>query len=218
MLTFIQFITEAAPTAEIHNTDYYHGTTSREAALGIAKNGIQPPPPKKHPGHLTPVPGKVYVTPHLKYAQIYAIGGDMAGHDHKMAHHEKDPYGYVFKVHGHKMKDVQPDEDSVGQMVNSQKHPWLNDLAKRHLTARQHANVTNRFAEYAHESAAGKKLVKHMTDWQKHELIKHGAHVAHHGPLQPDEVYRIHHSKIKHLKSDGSNFFDHAEKIGTHEI
>jgi hypothetical protein len=215
MLTFRQF-NESAPSEQMKQQHFFHGTTSREAALGIAKHGLKPKEPPKKAGHLTPVKGKVYVTPHLHYAQIYAQGGDIAGSDHKMKHHEKDPHGYVFKFHGSKLKDVQPDEDSVGEHIYHKKHEWLNNMAKAHLNPSTHRKVMN--GEYSSWASAGKQLIRKMSDHQKHEVIKHGAHVAHEGDLHPDEVYRIHHSKIKHLKPDGSNFHDHAEKIGLHEI
>lgn len=216
MKTFKQFITEmAAPTDDLKKLDYYHGTTSRTAALGIAKEGIKAQEVKSK-GHMAPVTGKAYITPHIDYAQMYAMGGNIAGSDRPMSHHKDEPYGYVFKVKGHKLKDVQPDEDSVGEAVHKKTHWWLNDLANRHLTDNQLRKVKD--GEYPEWARSGKKLVKYMNDDQKTDLIKSGAHVAHGGDLEPDEIYRIHHSKIKHLKKDGSNFFEHAEKINKEDI
>src|ERR1700757_920523 len=111
----------AVPSTQMRSQWFYHGTTSREAAIGIARDGLKPkaPPKSRPPSHhtrqhhnwLEPVKGKTYITPHLSYAQIYAIGGDMAGYNYgKQPYHDKDPYGYVFKFHGSKLKDVQPDE------------------------------------------------------------------------------------------------------------
>lgn len=216
MKTFKQFVTEmAVPSDEIKNMDFYHGTTTKAAALGIAANGIKTQEIKSR-GHMAPVQGKAYVTPHIHYAQIYAMGGDIAGSNSKRSHHDTEPYGYVFKVKGHKLKDVQPDEDSVGEMVHNKKTPWLSNLAHKHLTDNQSRAVNS--GEYSEWARSGKKLIKHMSDAQKLDLIKSGAHVAHGGDLEPDEIYRIHHSKIPHLKRDGSNFFDHAEKITKDEI
>lgn len=218
MKTFKQFVTEMAkPTDEMHSMDFYHGTSNRAAALGIAKEGIKPGAVKQGKGSLAPVAGKAYVTPHIHYAQIYALGGDIAGGkpEHKI-NHETEPHGYVFKVPGHHLKDVQPDEDSIGQAVHDKTHPWLNHMARQHLTDGQHRKVMD--GEYSEWARSGKKLAKKMDDHQKLDLIKHGAHVAHEGTLHPTEVYRIHKDKIPLLKDDGSNFFDHAEKIDPKDI
>ena len=217
MKTFKEFICEmAAPSKENSDKIYYHGTTSREAAKSIAKNGIVAPvvPAKKN--SLTPVAGKVYITPHIDYASIYAMGGDIASTEHLMPHHKTDPHGYVFAVHGHTLKHVQPDEDSVGEMIYKKSNSKLNHLASYHLGEPTLRKIHD--GEYTAWARGGKSIMKHLTDDHKNELIHQGAHVAHEGTLHPHAIYRIHHSKIKHLKRDGSNFFEHAEKIEPHEI
>ena len=163
---------------------------------------------------LTPVEGKTYITPHIHYAQIYALDGDIAG----STHHNNDKHGYVFQIHGKKLKDVQPDEDDVGHLIYKNTHPdWLKNLANKHLTP----NVMNRVkdGEYAYFAKAGKKLLNKMSDEQKLDLINnHNTHIAHTGTLMPDKVFRIHHSKIPLLKRDGSNFFQHAEELNLHDL
>jgi hypothetical protein len=220
MKTFNEFkkhlIMEAEASEAMKQMTFYHGTTRREAALGIAKDGIKPGAVKQAKGHLAPVAGKVYATPHIGYAQTYAMGGDIAGSDHMMTHHKTEPHGYVFAVHGDQLKHVQPDEDSVGEAIYHKKHGWLNHMANQHLTDGQLRRVKD--GEYAEFARSGKKLVKKMTDSQKLDVIHGGAHIAHEGELKPHAVYRIHHSKIPLLKSDGSNFFDHAEKIDPKDI
>jgi len=216
MKSFKQFVNEmAAPSEDMKNKTYYHGTSSREAALGIAKNGIVPPEPKKR-SDMSPVPGKVYITPHIHYAQIYALGGNIAGSDYKMNHHKTEDHGYVFGVHGSKLKDVQPDEDSVGEMVSNKSPSWLHNMAHKHLNPSTLKKIHD--GEYSKFASGGKQLVRKMTDGQKSEIINAGAHVAHTGTIHPDSVYRIHKSKIPLLKQDGSNFFEHAEKIDPKDI
>lgn len=223
MKTFNEFkqhlIMEAEASEAMKQMTFYHGTTRREAALGIAKNGIQPGVSKTVKGKngmMTPVAGKVYATHDLGYAQMYAMGGNIAGSDHMMTHHKAEPHGYVFAVHGDQLKHVQPDEDSVGEAIYHKKHGWLNRMADQHLTDGQHRKVMD--GEYGEWARSGKKLVKKMSDSQKLDMIHGGAHIAHEGELHPHAVYRIHHSKIPLLKQDGSNFFDHAEKIDPKDI
>lgn len=216
MKSFKQFLNEmAVPSEDAKSKTYFHGTHSRAAALGIAKDGFKG---RETTGKssFAPVAGKVYITPHVGYAQTYAMGASIAGTNHQMAHHETEHHGYVFAVHGSKLKDVQPDEDSIGKMVWKKSHPALSEFAKDHLGEPTHKKVMD--GDYASWARAGKSLVKKMPDHLKNSVIAHGAHIAHEGPLKPDAIYRIHKDKIPHLKSDGSNFFDHAEKIEPHQI
>jgi hypothetical protein len=217
--TATKILKEAAVPDRMKSMTFFHGTTNREAALGIAKEGIKAPDLKNKKGDLVPVSGKVYVTPHIHYAQIYALGGDIAGS--KSSHHISDKekygdYGYVFGVGGNKLNDIQPDEDSIGEMINKQNPAWLHSMASWHLHPTTYKKVMD--GEYAKYAVAGKQLVKKMSDDQKQLLIHQGAHIAHHGTLVPDQVYRIHRDKIPLLNRDGSNFFDHAEKIDLKDI
>src|SRR3954470_15434725 len=137
MRRFRDFLTEMAAPSEKHKgMTFYHGTSDEETAHKILKDGhIKPRAEKPGKHSMAPVHGKVYLTPHHHYAQIYAQGGDVAGSDH---HRIKGEHGYVFGVSGHHLKDVQPDEDSVGEhtahALRDKPHHWLTHLAHRHLT------------------------------------------------------------------------------------
>lgn len=214
MYSFKQYLAEMAmPTEDISSKTFYHGTTTKESADSILKNGIQPPNLENRKGLLKPVEGKVYVTHDIGYAQIYALGGDIAGHTDPYSKKRYGQHGYVFKFAGDKLKDVQPDEDSIGEMVGNGKGPnWLHRMASTHLAASTIRKAKE--GEYDYYAKVGKVLVKRMSDPQKLELITHhGAHIAHHGPIIPDEAYRIDRDKTHLLKRDGSNFFEHAERI-----
>ena len=63
-----------APANDLRNITFYHGTKLTVAANSILKNGLQPGAMKQERGHLAPVAGKVYLTPTLSYAIIYALG------------------------------------------------------------------------------------------------------------------------------------------------
>lgn len=212
-------ITEAELPSNLKQQVFYHGTTNRKAALGIAKEGIKAPDLEGKKGDLIPVKGKVYLTPHIHYAQIYALGGDIAGS--QSSHHLRDKeqfgdHGYVFAVHGQTLGHVQPDEDSIGEMIYKQHPMWLHNYAKNTLHPTTYKKVMG--GEYAKFAVAGKQLVKKFSDNDKQSIIAAGAHVAHEGTVKPTEVYRIHRDKIPLLKRDGSNFFEHAEKIDMKDI
>ena len=206
----------ATPTKQIKDTPFYHGTYDRtggdglEVAKNIASSGIRPPDLSgRKETNLRPVEGMAYATPHLHYAQMYALGGDIAGSSYK----PKNTHGYVFSFTGKKLTDVQPDEDSVGELFHSGKGPaYIHDLAVKH--ASYHSRKKAKEGEYEHFAKVGKSIIPHMTDEQKLDLIhSHGVHIANKGNIFPDRVYRIPTDKIPVLKRDASNFFDHAEEL-----
>lgn len=222
MISFKTFIHEmAAPRAADKSKLYFHGTSSEKAGQSILKNGIEPgnivmpERYKKSKGpNLTPVQGKVYITPDLAYAQMYAIGGDIAGHDMG-----ETGIGYLFVINGNDLRNIDPDEDSIGQLAseaaNGNKYStelrWLANLARQKLTVGQWKKLLdNDYVMYAH---AGKKLLPFLSDEQKLQLIDLGAHVAHAGKLIPIKAYKIDLTRTKDLKRDASNFFDVAERV-----
>lgn len=115
---------------------FYHGTSNEEAAKAILENGINPPDLTTAKNTmLRPVVGRVYVTPHIGYAQIYAIGGAFAGASYLRIPYEGNEerfksvwgrsernasrYGYVFVIPETALSgDQQPDEDDVGQLYH----------------------------------------------------------------------------------------------------
>lgn len=144
------FLEMALPTESIKAQRYYHGTASEAAAQIIIQEGIKPPDlelvGRKKNGYMTPVAGKVYITPDISYAQIYAIGANVAGDKSYQVPYEGNEntfksvinfnpqsryygrYGYVFVISGDQLSDVQPDEDSIGEFLN-----WiLNDGHDKH--------------------------------------------------------------------------------------
>jgi hypothetical protein len=214
MKKFKTYLDEMAQPLEKHRgMTFYHGTSDEETGKKILADGkIKPREGPQGKSHLAPVQGKTYITPHKHYAQIYAQGGDVAGSEH---HRIKGEHGYVFGVSGKHLHDIQPDEDSVGEQLHqhyrAKKQSRLTELAAKHLTPNTIHKVKS--GEYTAWARAGKKLVKHMSDSDKHEAIDNGAHIAHHGELPITHAWRIHKDKVKLLKRDGSNFMDHAEKV-----
>lgn len=201
----------AMPRSEDLAKTYYHGTSNESNALKIIKEGIKPPEITNRKS-MTPVKGKIYITTDLSYAQIYALGGNMAGEDWN-----KKGYGYIFSFSGKKLKDIQPDEDNIGEIIYNNKNNkneklnWLINLFNNNTTQNQKRKVLD--GDYASWAAVGKKLVKLMTDNQKLQLIDLGAHIAHEGNIFPDKAYKINLEKTKLLKKDASNFFKYAEPV-----
>lgn len=217
----------AKPTQELTSKTYYHGTSTENAAKSIIRNGIEPGQITISRAKLAPVAGKVYVTPKLNYAIIYAIGGDLAGSDiSNWDQVKKEPYGYVFETSGSELNDIEPDEDSIGGWLhdntkNGAFHPTNVediDLKKMVYHNIKHAMTPKQYNDsidglYTAWASGGKRALTKLSDHDKLLLIKWGAHVAHHGNIKPNKVYKFEKIKAKLLNRDGSNFFELAEEI-----
>jgi len=217
------YLEEMALPQDFHRSKtYYHGTSKAISAKGIFEKGIQPPDLTNRKGKLKPVEGKVYITHSLEMGIIYALGASMLGYDMtSFLKNDEDRYGYLFVIDGNQLKDIQPDEDNVGEFIyKCYKNPgykltnnllWLDYLAITKLTPNQLQRVKH--GEYNDWAMAGKKLMKFMTDDQKIQLIDLGANIAHHGAIIPKEVWKFDKKDSPKLNKDGSNFFDIATKI-----
>lgn len=204
----------AIPTDPIRKMTFWHGTPTETIGKNILKNGLKVSEVESKSA-LTPVKGANYVTPDIKYALIYGMGGS---YPLGSAEAERDiqRYGenfYLFKISGEKLVDIQPDEDSIGELIWSGRGPsWLISLAKKHLTENIYSKVKS--GEYVYWARAGKKLVKKMTDSQKIDLIfNYGTHVANFGVIYPDMAYKISRKDIKNMNPDGYNILDFAKTV-----
>lgn len=235
-------ISEAPIGDAVRSDRYYHGTSKESFAKLIMKNGIQPPDftrdGRTKDTFLRPISGKIYITPELSYALIYALGGNIFGSDVPKSFIEKDgKYGYVFVITGDQLTDVQPDEDVVGELYASAKKgnfevseysPYLKNPLEAMKNDKQKTNAFLDFidrnvgeatrkraldGDSIWQTKLGKTSLKKMPDSMKIWLVSIGSHVAHEGAIHPIECWRIDKTKSKLLKRDGSNFFDFAKKV-----
>lgn len=229
-----------APTESVCARRYYHGTDREDLAKGIASSGIRPRSvtlvhEERKRAKLSPVSGKIYLAADVGLAQIYALGGSMAGHPYpQSAWRGNGRWGYLFVLNGSDMCDVEPDEDAVGQAVERYLDPraevseydhWpemsralieepgrlrsIGAVAERVMTDRQRRQVRDGFM--ADLAAVGKKVVRALPADLRVWLVEHGASVAHAGSLVPVEAWRIDKARAVELRRDGANFFDVAE-------
>lgn len=116
---------------------YYHGTSTATAAKKIMKEGIKPPDlTQRKENALTPRKGKVYITPHLEYALIYAFGANMVGIPFDPDYIRGEQNGYLFVIQGKQIQDIEPDEDDVGMILWSLARGHYNYLDK-HLNVKE---------------------------------------------------------------------------------
>lgn len=219
----------AMPTTTQSGQHFYHATSSEEAGKKILADGFIKVADARR-GHAAPRAGYAYISPSLKDAAIYALGGVFMGHEPSMKDYRgrSDKYGYIFEVLGTDLVDVDPDEDLVGDMVSmAYRDPtysfsgWLMDLANQYASPNSLDKAIN--GEVIHQARVGKQLLKHMTDEQKHELMayvptKHEQFpptvtLAHKGELPITRAWRLDRSRSKEINSDGSNLLDIAELV-----
>lgn len=205
---------EAAAQASHKGKTYYHGTTTEAAAESIMSNGLIPPDMTgKKDTMLKPVDGKVYITPDISYALIYAIGGNIVGSTVPESFVNKEGrYGYVFLVDGNDLQDIQPDEDAIGEFLASDKCPeWLDRRSKAILGPSTYRRAKE--GDYCWGARAGKTMLRHMTDAEKLDLIDRGTAIAHHGNLMPFAAWKVDKLRCQDLKKDGSNVSEVCEYI-----
>lgn len=236
-LSFNPLMEMAKPLSKHLATVFYHGTSTSKAAKSIIKSGkIMVPDLSDRSGSLRPIDGFVYMTPDKSYAQIYALGGALAGSDYFTIGRgaKDDPYGFIFIINNNDLKDIQPDEDSLGELIVTvyAKKPshWLIKLAEEHLSDVTLSDLgyhEDRYQrgksifdlvieeEYEAFAVAGKVLMKYLSDKQKLDIIDLGVHIANKGSVSFSEVWRLHKAKATELKADASNLEKLVDKDKT---
>lgn len=192
---------------------YYHGTDNLSNLQSLKDKGLIAPEILKPKASLAPQQGKVYVTPHLDYALIYAIGSACIPNKvpERWLEKEDTRYGLLCVIEGKDFLDIVPDEDSIGELVCKKKFYWLNSLAQDLVAVSTYRKVMD--GDYASWAKIGKIILKRLNEKQIFELIDYGSHIAHGGSLKIKEIWKIDKSLCPELKKDGSNFFKLAEKL-----
>lgn len=243
-MEFRRYLEMAAPREEDRSRVYYHGTDFANAEK-IMRDGIDPEATNlkynaRRPW-LRPQHGHVYLTTSLRYAIVYALGGDYLGHEPPVGSKPKSGKGVVFEIDGNSLSDMSPDEDAIGNILHialsekpediekyyypgksalfaSQEIAALKQIAARVLTSLQYKNMASRWGkggEVHYQANVGKKLSPHLPDGLKHFLIGLGSHVAHKGKIMPRRGWVIDKSDAPRLGKDGENFFALAKEINT---
>lgn len=219
----------------------YHGTRDEAAAMAILACGeIRPGHLTQGRGHLSPVAGRVYLSPCPRYGAVYALGGDFIGHQMGAGRiAERGRHGYLFACDAADLADPQPDEDSVGEFVtrhtqrvwDTARVPWRylglhpkfdedDDMVLRLSVYRaiQAAMTPRQFAMAADgiisgQASGGRRALKALGRRHKDLLIAWGAHVAHLGPIRPTACWRIDRRRSAEIAKDASNLFEIAEPL-----
>jgi hypothetical protein len=204
----------------------YHGTPTTSRAEAIARDGLKGQETQGK-AHLAPVAGRVYMTPILRYAVIYALGGDMLGSELPERMIAESRYGYVFMIDGDTLGEVEPDEDSIGEWLSTNAvrngREYIPKFQYTDPLFRLWYNIKNAFTPaqfsramdgmYAAWAQGGKRALKILSANDKALLIKQGTHIHHPSGVMPSQCWRIDKTRCPELSKDGSNFFNIAEKV-----
>jgi len=183
-LKTLSFVNEMAKPLQHHlSKTYYHGTSTHKNAKNIIKSGKIIAPKLTSNTALTPIDGFVYMTPEKSYAQIYALGANMAGSDMSTLLKRDDKYGFIFVINNKDLKNIQPDEDSIGELIeqtyNKNKNHWLIKLAKHVLSDEYLSNnMTGNtdYADYEDNDDYGADYTAYTSIYDL--IVKHGEYDA----------------------------------------
>ncbi len=238
----------AVPSEKVKARTYYHGTDSAQTAEKIIADQCLKAPEvvnldaRYGQSFQRPQAGRIYLTPSLRYAVIYALGGSYAGQQMPEWYFQKPgrtQYGYLFTVPGSSLEDIEPDEDQVGDIPNIARnalagspvsdyndHPEIQttlatdpDHARRisHNVGRHFTPTMDKKSREgisAWHSKAGKRAVKHMSPSERVQVAELGTSIAAQQACIPfTQVWRIDKRRSAELKRDCSNFYEVAERV-----
>lgn len=193
------------PTTEHKGSFWYHGT-SEKFINKIMEEGMLKPSEsvtKRSRGMMTPVYDKVYLTADINEAVGYAYFRS-----------GKNKPAYLVIVDGESLKDIQPDEDIIADLLhNTENFKWLHTLAKN-IDIKLYNKFQN-MGNYAYAVSLGKKVVKHLTNSQKIELINKGMKIAHSGGIEISQVWELPPTDKKsyEITINGDDYKDLGKRI-----
>lgn len=210
----------------LRSMDFYHGVDNDEAAHKILASGRLEPATYGHntfhKGYSSPRPDKVYLTGDHKHAARIALSGTTLGDDSEQPDLNQGRYGYVFRVAGRDLNNVEADEDNIertywnthgGGPAGLGVHRGLVDLGKSVLSQKDHETLLGA-GSFGRRVRVAKKLASHLTPDVHHDLIlSQGAHVAHGGPIKIVGAWRIDKTRNDEFHWDGSDLFQKAEPL-----
>jgi len=212
------------PSEEEVAARYFHGTPKEEKAKAIIRDGLLIGRDIQGRGLLAPRKDFVYLPRNIKQALPYVLGANMAGESLPSNIIKTDGrYGYLFVVKGADLVDIEPDEDSVGELfykllqkdsegLTPQERRFVS-FANQNLTAKQKQDA--KWGEYTAWASGGKRLLKRMArePGLMRFVMDNSSVVANRGAIAPSEGWRVDKGRSKELSKDGSNFFSVAKMV-----
>lgn len=199
----------ATPTDFMKEKMWFHGTGQENGEKILQTKVLKPSErvTKKSRGYMTPVFNKTYLTADLDEAVRYALFRS-----------EVDEIPYLIGVSGENLKDVQPDEDIIADLLQTEDtikgFEWLENMANY-----VDKKVYDRFkwrGDYALSVLLAKKIVKNLPDYRKIELINKGLKLAHEGEIPVTTIWQLPPLENRFdsaLGKDISYYIDNRHKV-----
>lgn len=183
--TFENFLKEmASPSASHRASSWFHGTSKDHIQKILKDKELQPSEAvtKTTRRLMSPVFGKVYLTADPAEAVRYAYFRSSA-----------DSSAYLIVVDGKSLRDVQPDEDVIADLLQTEDtilgFEWLVRMAQ-YIDPKMWKRFQD-MGDYAYSVSLAKKIVKRLSDAQKIEMINKGMKIAHEGGIPISEVWEL---------------------------
>lgn len=197
----------AMPSSHHTNSFWYHGTTKEFIDKIINDKMLKPSEKvtKKSRGYMTPVFDKVYLTADINEAIRYAYFRSKI-----------NTPSYLVVVDGKSLKDIQPDEDVIADLLQTEDtirgFEWLDRLAK-YVNPNLYAKF-KRHGIYDYTVSLAKKIVRELTDMQKIDLINKGMKIAHSGGIEISQVWELPpDEKMYNYTVNGDNYKELGKRI-----
>jgi len=219
----------AIPRLQDKQHEYYHGTDNVENVKQILKDGFLKGPEIQEKSKFAPRKENVYFGRVPADALSYSLGFlfDKNGFESTVEYEEEKgrSIGFMFVISGEDLVDIEPDEDSIGSILNqilNNKNPLnfssneieqLKNLCKWKLTPKQFLKLKN-YNDFADLAQIGKKLTSFIPDYLKYKMIDNGT-ISNKGKIKFKEVWKFNKRDASPsiIGEDGKDFRKIAERI-----
>ena len=217
-----EIIAEAVPVPEeLKGKIWYHGTKKEFVNKIISDKALMPP---ESPGKrdMSPQLGKVYMTSDIKEGIGYAFFRNNLYIEYPRKGWEtEEGFGYLVVINGKDMKEFEPDEDIVADLIpdyddnknpdGTHKYQWLRDLAKN-VAPKQFDKYETR-GDYEYGTKLGKMLMKYITPAQKLLLVLAGQKLGHEGKIPVSEVWELDFRKREEYLKNPEGFRNISKRL-----
>lgn len=242
MKIFRSFLDEmAAPTQEHREKLWYHGCSGKNIQEILSTKVLKPGNTAdiKSLKMYTPLYNRVYLTPMIKFALVYAFGGHLSNET------PRNQDSYLCVVKGQNLNDIVPDEDIIADIMHlitydrtkqsaiisqdylerqakeknwsTQEIDFIKSLLRYiifNMTPTQQINAVR--MDYGHGTKIGKQLIKKMSNEMKIDIInKTVGHksIAVEGEIPIYEIWKLNTKDYSRIKEQPSEFKKYAQQL-----
>lgn len=199
------------PDKSLRAATLYHGTSTKDAAESIKRNGLKSQPQilqQKYSGHesMIPIAGGIYLTRDFGNAVRYSFMSEVKDEQY-LQFVKSEPYGYVFEVDGSQLTGVTPDEDQYGNILHqivlrNPTTPQLSALLSR-IPTHLRSTLQQKSIDYPTVALAGKWFIHNSSPSLQAYALNRYSNVVNFGTMMPTAVWTIPKPDRRHLQDRG---------------